>query len=50
MTEEEKMLKKLEIQRKKQLKRQKYALPDENEEDELTHGGKTLNGERTTWR
>lgn len=43
MTEEEKMLKKLEIQRKKQLKKQKFSLPDENEEEALTHGGKTLN-------
>lgn len=43
MTEEEKMLKKLEIQRKKQLKKQKFALPDDNEEEALTHGGKTLN-------
>ena len=42
MTEEEKMLKKLEIQRKKQLKKQKFALPDD-EEETLTHGGKTLN-------
>ena len=42
VTEEEKMLKKLEIQRKKQLKKQRFALPDENEEDMLTHGGKEL--------
>ena len=42
VTEEEKMLKKLEIQRKKQLKKQRFALADENEEDTLTHGGKEL--------
>lgn len=42
VTEEEKMLKKLEIQRRKQLKKQRFALPDENEEDVLTHGGKEL--------
>ena len=42
LTEEEKMLKKLEIQRKKQLKKQRFALADENEEDTLTHGGKEL--------
>ena len=36
------MLKKLEIQRKKQLKKQRFALADENEEDTLTHGGKEL--------
>lgn len=41
MTEEQKMFKKMEIQRKKQLKRQKYALGDDNEEL-LTHKGKTL--------
>ena len=35
------MFKKMEIQLKKQLKRQKYALGDENEEL-LTHKGKTL--------
>ena len=42
MTEEEKMLKKLEIQRKKQLKKQRFALADDNEEETLTHGGKAL--------
>ena len=45
MTEEEKMYKKLEIQRKKQLKRQRFALADEEgEEEKLTHGGETLDG------
>ena len=42
MTEEEKMLKRLEIQRKKQLKKQRFALGEDNEEELLTHGGKTL--------
>ena len=36
------MLKKLEIQRKKQLKKQRFALADDNEEETLTHGGKAL--------
>ena len=40
MTEEEKMLKRLEIQRKKQLKKQRFALGEDNEE--ITHGGKAL--------
>lgn len=44
VTEEEKMLKKLEIQRKKQLKKQRFALADDNEEDMLTHGGEALDG------
>ena len=39
MTEEQKMFKKMEIQRKKQLKREKFALGDE-EEELLTHKGK----------
>ena len=38
------MLKKLEIQRKKQLKKQRFALADDNEEDMLTHGGEALDG------
>lgn len=42
MTEEEKMLKRLEIQRKKQLKKQRFALGEDNEEELLTHGGKSL--------
>lgn len=41
MTEEQKMFKKMEIQRKKQLKREKFALGDE-EEELLTHKGKSL--------
>ena len=41
MTEEQKMFKKMEIQRKKQLKREKFALGDE-EEELLTHKGKLL--------
>ena len=41
MTEEQKMFKKMEIQRKKQLKREKFALGDE-EEELLTPQGKSL--------
>ena len=44
VTEEEKMLKKLEIQRKKQLKKQRFALADDNEEEILTHKGEALDG------
>lgn len=38
------MLKKLEIQRKKQLKKQRFALAEDNEEETLTHGGEALDG------
>ena len=46
MTEEEKMYKKMEIQRKKALKKQRFALGDENEEELLTHKGETIDGKR----
>ena len=39
------MYKKMEIQRKKQLKKQKFALGEENEEETLTHGGRALDGD-----
>ena len=46
MKEEEKMYKKMEIQRKKALKKQRFALGDENEEELLTHKGETIDGKR----
>ena len=46
MTEEEKMYKKLEIQRKKALKKQRFALGDDNEEEMLTHRGAALDGKK----
>ena len=46
MTEEEKMYKKLEIQRKKALKKQRFALGDDNEEEMLTHRGEAIDGKR----
>lgn len=44
MTEEEKMYKKMEIQRKKALKKQRFALGDDNEEEQLTHKGEAIDG------
>ena len=38
------MYKKMEIQRKKALKKQRFALGDDNEEEMLTHKGETIDG------
>lgn len=38
------MYKKMEIQRKKALKKQRFALGDDNEEEMLTHKGEAIDG------